>query len=112
VVAADLLRRHGVPLTRVCPLRHARAVADQADLDRAGRAANLAGALRVPATAVRQLLEGPVVLADDVATTGATLAEAARAVRAAGGTVLGAAVVAVTRPRAGASRVVGSVQPH
>ncbi|HET8970833.1 MAG TPA: phosphoribosyltransferase family protein, partial [Candidatus Nanopelagicales bacterium] len=76
-------------------LRSAGRRADQTGLDAAGRAANLRAAMRwsgrVPA--------GPVVLVDDIVTTGATLAEAARAVRVAGGTVLGAAVVAATARR-------------
>ncbi|MFE4716191.1 ComF family protein [Streptomyces sp. NPDC056728] len=65
-------------------LRQRRAVADQAGLDSRRRLANLAGALEVPAGA-RALLAsgGRIVLVDDVMTTGASLAEAARAMRAA-----------------------------
>lgn len=71
-------------------LRPARAVADQAGLSSQERAVNLAGAL-----AVRGSLEGlPVLVVDDVVTTGATLVEAARALRAGGARVRGAAVVA------------------
>lgn len=70
-------------------------MADQSGLNVAQRAANLAGAL-----AVRRPVAGlEVVVVDDVMTTGATLVEAARALRAGGAQVRGAAVVAATRRR-------------
>ena len=83
----------GVPGAVARPLlAPARTVADQSGLDAAGRAANLAGAMRV-----RRPVRGlPVVVVDDVVTTGATLAEAARALRLAGAEVHGCAVVAAT----------------
>ncbi|WP_432178019.1 hypothetical protein [Streptomyces sp. NBC_00063] len=82
--AAAELRRAGVPARVLAALRQKRAVADQAGLDSRQRLANLAGALEVPAGA-RALLAsgGRIVLVDDVMTTGASLAEAARAIHAA-----------------------------
>ncbi|MEU9795442.1 ComF family protein [Streptomyces sparsogenes] len=92
--AAGVLRRGGRP-ARVLPvLRQQRSVADQAGLDARRRLENLAGALGAAPGCGGLLAEGPVVLVDDLMTTGASLAEAARAVRAAGGVVVGAAVVA------------------
>lgn len=71
-------------------LRHTRAVADQAGLGRAERQRNLAGAL------VARPMDGrpcPVVIVDDLTTSGASLQEARRALLEAGFPVLGAAVM-------------------
>jgi predicted amidophosphoribosyltransferase len=83
LAAAGELRRRGVPARVVGVLRQRRAVADQSGLNSRQRLDNLAGALEVAPAGVRLLAGGPVVLVDDVMTTGASLAEAARAVRAA-----------------------------
>lgn len=66
--------------------------ADQSTLHRSERFNNLTGTLR----ATRNLDGETIVLVDDVATSGATLLECARAVRAAGGEVLGAVTIAHT----------------
>ena len=94
--AAAAAGTHALPA-----LTTARRVADQSGLDAAQRAANLAWALRV-----RRPLEGlPVVVVDDVMTTGATLVEAARALREGGAAVRGCAVVAATQRRGSSPRV-------
>jgi len=100
--AAATLRDEGRGATAVRLLAPARRTADQAGLSSAQRAANLRGAL--VATGRPTL---PVVVVDDVVTTGATLVEAARALRAGGHRVVGAAVVAATqRSRSGASSAI------
>lgn len=64
---------------------------DQAGLSAQERRANLTGAL-----ACLTAPKTPIVLVDDIVTTGATLVEAARVLRAAGGDVRWAAAVAAT----------------
>ncbi|MER6069293.1 ComF family protein [Streptomyces sp. NPDC001817] len=81
LAAAGELRRTGTPARVAAVLRQRRPVADQAGLDARRRLANLAGALEVTAGGGRLLGAGHVVLVDDLITTGASLAEAARAVR-------------------------------
>jgi predicted amidophosphoribosyltransferase len=98
--AARRLARAGLPATVVPALRLARSTADQAGLGAQERADNLAGAARVPHRLVAAVAGRPVVLVDDVVTTGATLVESTRALRVAGGVLVGAAVVAAT-PRRG-----------
>ncbi|MFJ9613352.1 ComF family protein [Streptomyces noursei] len=97
LAASAELRRVGVGARVLAVLRQRRAMIDQAGLDARQRLVNVAGALEVPGVAGRLLTGVPVVLVDDLVTTGATLAEAARAVRAVGGRVTGAAVVAAPR---------------
>ncbi|MFE9772827.1 ComF family protein [Streptomyces sp. NPDC005931] len=83
LAAAGELRRCGVPARVLPAVRQRRRVADQSGLDSRQRLANLAGALAVAPGCGRLLRAGPVVIVDDLMTTGASLAEAARAVRAA-----------------------------
>ncbi len=82
LAAAGELRRTGTPARVLAVLRQRHAVADQSGLGARQRRENLAGALAVAPGGAR-LLGGrePVVLVDDLMTTGASLAEAARAVR-------------------------------
>lgn len=95
------LRRAGRDVVVARALRHRFAVRDQAGLSAEQRTRNLAGALRaVPGT----LGHRRVVVIDDVITTGASLAAAVQALRAAGSEPAAIAVVAATprRGRAGA----------
>jgi predicted amidophosphoribosyltransferase len=93
---------HVVPLARAArcapverALRLVRRVQDSAGLDIAARAANLRDAMAAaPSRSGRA-----AVIVDDITTTGASLAEAARALQAAGWAVAGAAVVAATPRR-------------
>lgn len=75
----------------------------QKGLGRGARARRVRGSMRVAGTRRGQEIRGrPCIIVDDVLTTGATLAEAARAVHRAGGVVRGAVVLAATRPPDGA----------
>jgi Predicted amidophosphoribosyltransferases len=94
-LTARQLADRGRPAVAVPVLGQRRRVADQAGLGAARRAANLRGAFR----AARPVPPGLCVLVDDVVTTGATLAEAARALGAAGARPALAITVAATRRR-------------
>lgn len=93
--ATSRLRHRGVPMVTRPMLEHLGRVRDQAGLSQVQRQKNLVGRFRCAAC-------GPsdtVVLVDDVVTTGATLAEARRALEAAGVRVGGAAALAATPRR-------------
>jgi predicted amidophosphoribosyltransferase len=97
--AAAAVRRAGSEVEVLPIVRIVRGTADQAGLDARERAANLHGALALPDRLARQVRGRAVVVADDVITTGASIDETARALRAAGADVRCAAVVAATRRR-------------
>ncbi|MFT2706814.1 ComF family protein [Clavibacter zhangzhiyongii] len=89
------LRAPGPPGLRRHPLRFTRRPADQAGLGVAARAANVDGCL----VARMDLVGRRILVVDDVLTTGATLRETCRAVRAAGGVVVACAVVTAVPER-------------
>lgn len=74
-------------------LEHTRKVRDQSTLDLRGRRENLEGALKS-----QGYLSGRAILVDDLVTTGATLNEAARALRQAGIEVAAAVTACVAQP--------------
>lgn len=90
-VVEAILDRSGLPALAV--LRRIRSTRDQRELGRVERTRNVAGSLLA-----RRRLDGRrVVVVDDVVTTGASVSEAARALREAGAEVMGVACVAHTR---------------
>ncbi|MER7108111.1 ComF family protein [Streptomyces sp. NPDC000229] len=82
LAAAAELRRTGTEARALPVLRQRRAVADQTGLGARERLANLSGALEVRVGGDGLLAGGRPVLVDDLMTTGASLVEATRALRA------------------------------
>ncbi|MDQ0075238.1 ComF family protein [Arthrobacter oryzae] len=70
----------------------------QKGLGRGARVKRVRGSMRAGALFAPAIRGRSCIIVDDVLTTGATLAEAARAVHQAGGVVVGAVVLAATRP--------------
>jgi predicted amidophosphoribosyltransferase len=93
------LRTAGIDVWATNLLRQSTRVHDQAGLSAADRAANLH--LSFTAKRPRGNDRCPVIVLDDIITTGATANEAARALTEAGYDVTGIAVVAATRRRLG-----------
>ena len=74
---------------------------DQSALNSKQRLANLSGAFVVPSKVSSNKCDGNIgalILVDDLITTGATLAEAIRALRTAGFEVKGAVTGAIAKP--------------
>ncbi len=101
--AAALLRGQGRPVLARRLLVSRPGVRDQAGLDAAARAANLAGSMACPThrlrSLARRLPRAVVIVCDDVVTTGSTAREAQRALEAVGLPVFAVAAVAATRRR-------------
>jgi predicted amidophosphoribosyltransferase len=85
------------PHVRALPLlRHTRQVQDQSSLNAKERQRNLSRSLTCIERA--QGANAPVIIVDDVVTTGATLREAGRALHAGGFCVIGAITACVAKP--------------
>jgi predicted amidophosphoribosyltransferase len=110
-LCADGVSCHAVALLRTRP-----GLADQSGLGAAARAVNLAGALRVHPPALRRLARAGrqhhVVVCDDVLTTGATAAEAQRALRGVGLPPIAVAAVAATQRRTTGGRAGRGREAH
>lgn len=83
-------------------LRHNRKVRDQSQLNTIDRSENLSGAFALDPKFTAEFsmgnTGGPIIVIDDLITTGATLSEAIRALRTAGFTVLGAVTSCTAKP--------------
>jgi predicted amidophosphoribosyltransferase len=91
-----------VDLPYQSPLTHIRKVRDQSQLNLVDRSENISGAFSVAPDFMSQICAGntgpKIIVIDDLITTGATLAEAIRALRTAGFTVLGAVTSCTAKP--------------
>ena len=91
-----------VDLPYQSPLTHIRKVRDQSQLNLVDRSANISGAFSISPDFASQIYAGntgpKIIVIDDLITTGATLAEAIRALRTAGFTVLGAVTSCTAKP--------------
>jgi len=109
-VAAATLRATGWSAQVVPGLRQRRRPADQSGLDARARQANLRDAFEMWARSRRRLQGCDVIVTDDILTTGATAAEAARALGACAH-VLGVATVAATARRRPSTEPQGAGHP-
>lgn len=89
-------------LATVFPLIHTRKVRDQSELNLQERSQNISGAFAVSSNVSTLNSQGntasKIIVIDDLITTGATLAEAIRAMRTAGFQVLGAVTSCTAKP--------------
>jgi predicted amidophosphoribosyltransferase len=86
----------GAPAEVASVLRHSRRVRDQSELGAEARRVNVHESLAVRPRWAARVNGRRVLLVDDIVTTGATMAEAARALSAAGALTVGACCLCVT----------------
>lgn len=102
-LAVARLRAESYDATAAPLLVSSRRVVDQAGLSASERASNLAGSMSCPSPGLgrlaRRRARARVVICDDVLTTGATAAEAQRALGAVGLSPVAIATIAATRRR-------------
>lgn len=97
--ASRALRRSGVEALTAPALRLCRPTSDSAGLSAVDRAVNVSGAMAARVRDLAGRRDPILVIVDDLITTGATLAEAARALAAVDRPAIAAAVVAATMRR-------------